>query len=109
MAELDLDDDPTPYRLSKERPPRRRYRPMKGFRASSVRDPDEFDKPALKRFIGADLTTGVPLFALGLALYFLPVYLTKLWRDRYYPAMTLLGPPEDVINKSFPGLRSFLP
>lgn len=62
-----------------------------------------------KRFIGVDLTTGVLLFALGLALYFLPVYLTKLWRDRYYPAMTLVGPTEDVINRSFPGLRSFLP
>jgi hypothetical protein len=60
-----------------------------------------------KRFIVVDVTTGVLLFALGLVLYFLPVYLTKLWRDRYYPAMTLLGPTEDVINTSFPGLRSF--
>jgi hypothetical protein len=60
-----------------------------------------------KRFIVGDPTTGVLLFVVGLAFYFLPVYLTKLWRDRYYPAMTLLGPTEDVINKSFPGLRFF--
>ena len=60
-----------------------------------------------KRFVVVDVTTGVWLFVLGLALYFLPVYLTKLWRDRYYPAMRLSGPTEDVINKSFPGLRAF--
>jgi hypothetical protein len=48
------------------------------------------------------------LFAFGLALYFLPVYLTKLWIERYYPAMTLLGPSEDVVNRSIPALRSFL-
>jgi hypothetical protein len=60
-----------------------------------------------KRFVVVDVTTGVWLFALALALYFLPVYLTKLWRDRYYPAMRSLGPTEDAINKSFPGLRAF--
>jgi hypothetical protein len=27
---------------------------MKGFRASSEREPDEFDRPALRRFFGAD-------------------------------------------------------
>jgi hypothetical protein len=46
--------DPEPYRLSDEPPPKRRYRPMKGFRGSSERDPDEFDQPALKRFLGTD-------------------------------------------------------
>ena len=60
-----------------------------------------------KRFFAEDLATSVLLFSLGLMLYFLPVYLSKLWSDRYYPALTLLGPTEEVINKSFPGLRSF--
>jgi hypothetical protein len=60
-----------------------------------------------KRFFAEDLATSVLLFSLGLTLYFLPVYLSKLWSDRYYPALTLLGPNEDVIKKSFPGLRSF--
>jgi hypothetical protein len=59
-----------------------------------------------KRYVAEDLTTGVLLLILGCALYFLPVYLTKLWRERYYPLLMLLGPTEDVINKSFPGLRS---
>ena len=48
------------------------------------------------------------LFALGLGLYFLPVYLTKLWSERYYPAMRLVGPTEDVVNQSIPALRSLL-
>jgi hypothetical protein len=60
-----------------------------------------------KRFFAEDVAISVLLFSVGLALYFLPVYLSKLWSDRYYPALTLLGPTEDVINKSFPGLRSF--
>src|SRR5438105_10286813 len=54
MATSESGDDWTPYGVSKERPPKRRYRPMKGFRASSERDPDEFDKPVLKRFLGTD-------------------------------------------------------
>ena len=62
-----------------------------------------------KRFFGEDLAMSVLLFSLGLVLYFLPVYLSKLWSGRYYPALTLMGPTEDVINKSFPGLRSFFP
>jgi len=62
-----------------------------------------------KRCFAEDLATSVLLFWLGLSLYFLPVYLCKLWSERYYPALTLLGPTEDVINKSFPGLRSFFP
>jgi hypothetical protein len=60
-----------------------------------------------KRCLAEDLPTSVLLFALGGALYFLPVYLVQLWRERYYPAMTLVGPTEDVINKSFPGPRAF--
>lgn len=60
-----------------------------------------------KRYFTEDPTTGVLLLGLGCALYFLPVYLTHLWSERYYPVLALLGPTEDVINKSFPGLRSF--
>ena len=62
-----------------------------------------------KRWLVEDPTTGVLLVVVGLALYFLPVYLAKLWSERYYPALTLLGPTEAIINKSFPRLRSFLP
>lgn len=62
-----------------------------------------------KRCFVTDPITGMLLFTIGLLLYFLPVYLTKLWIQRYYPALPLLGPTEEVINKSFRGLRSFLP
>ena len=48
------DDTPQPYRLSDDPPPKRKYRPMPGARASSDREPDEFDKPVLKRFLGTD-------------------------------------------------------
>ena len=92
------DDDPTPYRLSDERPPERRYRPMKGFRASSERGPDPFDEPALKRFLGTDpfpwalalcvlLWVGLGLAtkvepAIGFVLFFLGLlvcFLSQLW------------------------------
>jgi len=53
-----------------------------------------------------DLLTSLSCFALALALFFIPVYLGRLWIEKYYPAMTLLGPTEAVINKSFPGVRS---
>ena len=46
------------------------------------------------------------LFGFGVVLYFTPVYLTRLWTQRYYPIMTLVRPTEAVIRKSFPGLRS---
>jgi len=62
-----------------------------------------------KRFFAEEPTTGMLFFVLAVALYFLPVYLAKLWSERYYPALTLVGPTEAMINKSFPGLRSFLP
>jgi len=48
------DETPKPYRLSGDPPPRRRYRPMPGSRASSERGPDPFDEPALNRFFGTD-------------------------------------------------------
>lgn len=64
---------------------------------------------AAKRWFAEDPKISLLLLALGLALYFLPVYLAKLWTERHYPAMTLLGPTEDVVNQSVPALRSFLP
>jgi hypothetical protein len=60
-----------------------------------------------KRLFAEDVMTSLLLFALGLGLYFLPVYLTKLWSGRYFPAMTLIGPTEELINKSLPRLSSF--
>ena len=62
---------------------------------------------AAKRFVTEDPITSALLIVVGLGLYFLPVYLTKLWSERYYPALTQWGPTGDVINKSFPDLRSF--
>ena len=59
-----------------------------------------------KRLLAEDLVMSLLLFGIGIVLYFTPVYLTRLWTKRYYPAMTLLRPTEDVIKKSFPGLRS---
>jgi hypothetical protein len=53
-----------------------------------------------------ELLASLSFFALGLALFFVPVYLGRLWIERYYPAMALLGPTEAVINTSFPGVRS---
>jgi hypothetical protein len=44
-------DDPEPYRLSDDPPPKRRYRPMPGAEASNEPPPEE---PVLKRFIGHD-------------------------------------------------------
>lgn len=63
-----------------------------------------------KRFFVAGTTVefliGLSFFALAVALFFVPVYLGRLWIERYYPAMTLLGLTEDVINTSLPGVRS---
>jgi hypothetical protein len=50
--------------------------------------------------------TGLVLFAIGLALFFLPVHFGQLWMERYGPTMTLVGPTDEEINRSFPGLRS---
>ena len=62
-----------------------------------------------KRLLGTDLVAGLALCGLGFVLYFVPVYLTKLWRERYYPSLSLFGPTEAVIDKSLPTLRSLLP
>ena len=61
-----------------------------------------------KRFflIGGALEglSSAALFAVGLGLYFLPVYLGKLWVKRYYSALPLMRPTEDVVNKSLSGV-----
>ena len=61
-----------------------------------------------KRFIlfggVLEVLTSAILFAVGLSLYFLPVYLGKLWIKRYYSALSLMRPTEDMVNKSFPGV-----
>jgi len=49
---------------------------------------------------------GVGLFALALALFFLPVHLGRLWMERYDSTMTLVGPTDEEINRSIPGFRS---
>ena len=43
--------------------------------------------------------------AVALSLYFLPVYLGKLWIKRYYSALPLLRPTAEVVNRSLPGVR----
>jgi hypothetical protein len=81
----DDSEDVEPYRLSKDPPPRRRYRPMMGFRGSSERGPDEFDKPALKRFLGTDpfpwaiALSVVAWVGLGLAARSFPICSVFLW------------------------------
>ena len=64
-----------------------------------------------KRFFLAggalDLLTSGILFTAALGLFFLPVYLGRLWIERYYPAMPLVGPTEDVVSKSLPGFAPF--
>lgn len=52
------------------------------------------------------LLTSVLLFSVGLGLFFLPVYLGRLWIQRYYPSMPLLGPTDEVVSKSLPGILS---
>lgn len=48
------------------------------------------------------LLTGVLCVTVGLGLYFLPVYLAKLWIARYYPAMPLSGPTDEVVSRTLP-------
>lgn len=62
-----------------------------------------------KRVIGTDLLAGAALCGIGFVLYFVPVYLTRLWREHYFPGLSLFGPSDAMINKSFPTLRSLLP
>jgi hypothetical protein len=53
-----------------------------------------------------ELLTGLTFCAVALSLYFLPVYLGRLWIKRYYPTMPLFRPTEDTINNSLPGVRA---
>ena len=61
-----------------------------------------------KRFFLADdvleVLSSAIFFAVGLGLYFLPVYLGKLWIKRYYSALPLLRPTAEVVNRSLPGV-----
>jgi len=63
-----------------------------------------------KRFLYTGDTFGLPsglsFIVAAFALYFIPVYLGRLWIQHYYPAMTLVGPTEEIIQTSFPGIRS---
>ena len=49
-----------------------------------------------------EVVSSAILFAVGLGLYFLPVYLGKLWIKRYCAVMPLIRPTEDVIHKCLP-------
>jgi hypothetical protein len=46
------------------------------------------------------------LLAVALGLYFLPVYLGKLWIKKYYSALPLMRPTKDVVNKSLSGVST---
>ena len=62
-----------------------------------------------KRFLHSDdvgLLGGLCFIIAAFLLYFVPVYLGRLWISHYYPAMTLVGPTEEVIKTSLPGIRS---
>jgi|GEM_PF-449730 len=50
---------------------------------------------------------GLCVILAALVLYFVPVYLGRLWIRHYYPVMTLVGPTEEIIKTSLPGFRSF--
>lgn len=52
------------------------------------------------------LLSGLSFIIAAVGLYFVPVYLGRLWIRHYYPAMTLVGPTEEVIKTSLPGIRS---
>ena len=46
------------------------------------------------------LIASVLCFCVAFSLFFLPVYLAKLWIARYHPAMPLSGPTDDAVNQS---------
>lgn len=49
---------------------------------------------------------GLSFLVVASVLYFAPVYLGRLWIRRYYPAMTLVGPTDEIIKTTLPGIRS---
>jgi hypothetical protein len=69
-----------------------------------------FDAVVGKRFLHTGdtfgLLSGLSFIVAAFVLYFIPVYLGRLWIRHYYPAMTLVGPTEEIIKTSFPGIRS---
>jgi hypothetical protein len=64
---------------------------------------------AKRSFLAGDtigMIAALGLFVIGLLLFFAPVHLGRLWIQRYDPTMPLVGPTDEVINQSFPGLRA---
>jgi hypothetical protein len=63
-----------------------------------------------KRFLHTSddvgLLSGLSFIVAALVLYLVPVHLGRLWIRHYYPAMTLVGPTEEAIKTSLPGIRS---
>ncbi len=53
---------------------------------------------------GPAVLSSVIFFAVCLGLYFLPVYLRRLWIERHYSSLSLSRPTAEVVNKSFPGI-----
>lgn len=51
------------------------------------------------------LLIGLALMGVAILLYFVPAHLGRQWIQHYYPAMTLVGPTEDVIKATLPGIR----
>ncbi|MEO7859307.1 MAG: hypothetical protein ABIU05_02500, partial [Nitrospirales bacterium] len=62
-----------------------------------------------KRFFlvggGLEVPTSAIFVVVGLGLYFLPVYLARLWIKKYYSILPLLRPTEEVVNKSLSVVR----
>lgn len=63
-----------------------------------------------KRFLHSSdevgLLSGLSFIVAACMLYFFPVYLGHLWIRHHYPAATLVGPTDEVIKSSLPGIRS---
>ena len=51
------------------------------------------------------LLSGLSFMVAACVLYFVPAYLGRLWIRHHYPAMTLVGPTEQVIKTTLPGIR----
>ncbi len=62
-----------------------------------------------KRFFlvgsGLEVLVSAIFFVVALGLYFLPVYLGRLWITKYFPTLPLLRPTEEVATKSLPVVR----
>ena len=54
-----------------------------------------------------EVLSSASFFVGSLGLYFLPVYLGRLWIKRYYSALPLLHPTEEVVNRSLTGVRPY--